>query len=35
MVLAVLPMVDLVKVAKGVQNLLDYPVSRWDRFKSI
>ena len=32
MVLAVLPMDELVEVAEGVREPLDYPVSRWDCF---
>ena len=35
MVLAELPMVELVEVAEGVREHLDHPVSGWDRFKSI
>ena len=34
-VLAELPMVELDKVAEGVREPIDHPVSHWDSFKSI
>ena len=34
-VIAVLPMVMVFEVAKGVEDHLDNPVARWDNFKSI